>query len=354
MIFLSVGEKSGDLLGASLLKALYHAHPSATVAAVAGPLMREHPLLLIEEMESFQVMGIVDILTHLPSLITLFYKVRKAILQLSPDTLIFIDYPEYHMLLAKSLRKSGYQGKIVQVVCPSVWAWRKNRMKTLETYFDHLFCLFPFEPALFSSKNLQVSYVGHPLADQIPASLGEKEPLLSLFPGSRQGEIKRNLPLQLAVAKKFVLAHPEFQIAISTANDAVRAECLARGVDALFFPPTENQTMMKKSSFALAKSGTVNLELALHKVPTVVTYVMNWLDYILAKYVLRIKLPHLCIVNILLDRRLFPEHYGHNLSIEAVYQDLETLSPINDELRSLFGNKKSAEEIVAILFSSSL
>jgi lipid-A-disaccharide synthase len=247
-----------------------------------------------------------------------------------------------HLLLAKALRKSGYVGKIVQVVCPAVWAWGKKKIPTLEKYFDHVFCLFPFEASLLKNGH----YVGHPLVEMIAPPTEKREKLLTLFPGSRRGEIARNLPLQLAAARKFVQSHPEFQIAVSAADETIKEQCPGIYV----FPPEDNYAMMRKSTLAIAKSGTVNLELALHEVPTVVTYEMNYLDYLLAKYVFQIHLPHYCIVNILLNQRLFPEHYGVRLSADTICRDLETLSHVPSDLRSLLGNKKSAEEIVEILF----
>lgn len=349
-IFIFAGERSGDLQGSMIIEAL---NPDWPITAVAGPLMRKHPLTPIEPMESFQVMGACDIISHIPKLIRLFYKVKKHILDTKPDIVLLIDYQDFNLLLAKSLRRAGYKGKIAQVVCPTVWAWRKRRIDPLETYFDHLFCLFPFEPAFFPQKKLQVSYIGHPLIQKIeplPEDL-KKEPLILLFPGSRRKEVVRNLPIQLKAAKKFCEAHPEFQIAISLSQPDFPIE----SENALLFSSSENYTMMKRATLAIAKSGTINLELALHELPTVVTYQMSRFDYILGKYLLRIRLPHFCIVNYLLNERVFPEHYGI-VKEEEVYQSLEktfatktSIAIKCKKLFPLFGDKKGAEEIVRAL-----
>ncbi|MBM3201012.1 MAG: lipid-A-disaccharide synthase [Chlamydiae bacterium] len=354
MIFLSAGEKSGDLLGSKIIKALQQHDPQVEIAAVAGPLMRQSTITVVEETESFEVMGIIDVLSNSVSLLKLFLKIREAILRLRPQIVILIDYAEYHLLLAKSLRKAGFKGKIAQVVCPSVWAWRKGRIRSLESHFDYLFCLFPFEPSYFSHTKLEVFYVGHPLTEQIPPPKGRREKILSLFPGSRKGEIKRNLPLQLKAAKEFIKEHPEFKIAVSLARPEVEKICKKEGIKAQYFAPKDNCQLMKKSALSIAKSGTINLELALHQVPTVVTYVMSKLDYFLAKYIFKIALPHLCIVNILLNKKVFPEHYGIHLCAKKICEDLKNLPNPTMELRDILKEKKSAEEIVAILFSSPL
>lgn len=350
--FILVGEKSGDLQGEAIIRSLLEKNPQMKISAVAGPLMRAHPIKTLEKMESLQVMGIVDVLSYIPTLIQLFRKINRAILQENPDVVILIDYAEFNLLLGKALKKAGYQGKIAQVVCPSVWAWRKGRMKTLERYFDHLFCLFPFEPPLFKETKLEATYIGHPLALTIQPQERPQKPLLTLFPGSRKKEVERNLPIQLAIAKRFLEKHPEFTLAISSLQPI-------QVPDAHLFPPSENREMMQKSTLAIAKSGTVNLELALYGVPTVVTYQMNRFDYFLVKHLFRIKLPHYCIVNILLNERVFPEHYGPRLDEEAIYQDLVNL-PLEEtsskcrKLFSLFEGKQGAKEIVEVLFSFSL
>ena len=118
-------------------------------------------------MENFQVMGITAVLKALPKLISNFRRIKRTIVQNNPEAVILIDYAEFNMILARSLRKAGYRGQLIHYVCPSVWAWRKKRAKSLEKTLDRLLCILPFEPQLFDEKRLSTSYVGHPLVQQI-------------------------------------------------------------------------------------------------------------------------------------------------------------------------------------------
>ncbi|MBP9841376.1 MAG: lipid-A-disaccharide synthase [Simkaniaceae bacterium] len=308
--FLFAGELSGDKLGESIMKKLQ----GHELLGVGGPKMRAQGLKCTIPTESFLVMGFIDILKHLPRLCFLFYKIRKQILKGQIDTVILIDYAEFNLKLASSLRKKGYRGKIIQYVCPSVWAWRKHRIEIMESTLDEVMTLFPFEVECFTK--LKATFVGHPLA-KLP--LIEREPkYLTIFPGSRTKEIQRNLPLQLKVAKRL-----SQHIAISVSHDKHRTliEKLAPGV--LLF---SGSSIIKETESAIATSGTICLELALAKVPTLVTYAITPLDLFIAQKIFKIKLPHYCIVNIIAGKELFPEFFGPHFTEENLMKGFKTLS----------------------------
>jgi lipid-A-disaccharide synthase len=309
-IFLFAGELSGDRLGAELMKTL----KENELIGVGGPKMRGEGLQGSISTESFLVMGFTDILKHLPRLIFLFYRVRKAILEAKPDTVILIDYAEFNLKLAASLRKKGYKGKIIQYVCPSVWAWRKHRIETMEKNLDEVLTLFPFETECFTK--LKATFIGHPLAE-IPEIKREPK-YLTIFPGSRTKEIQRNLPLQLKVAKRL-----SQHVAVSVAHDKHRAliEKLAPGT--LLFSGSD---IMKETDLALATSGTICLELALAKIPTVVTYAITPVDLFIAQKIFKISLPHYCIVNIVAKKCVFPEFFGPLFTEENLMKGFKTLN----------------------------
>lgn len=366
-LFIFAGERSGDLHGKEIIEHYHEKHPSLTISGVAGPLMRELSITCIEPMESFQVMGISDILVHFPRLISLFFRVRNHILKAQPEAVVLIDYPGFNLLLAKSLRKRGYYGKIYQVVCPTVWAWRKGRKKIMEETLDHLFCLFPFETAHFEDSSLNTSYVGNPVVHKIqnypyskaiPKELQEKK-ILTIFPGSRKKELLRNLPIQLSAAKQFCEKHPEYTIALSLSSSSYKkiVEKITKSIrmELVIFSHDYNYEMMRRSHLSLATSGTINLELGLHKVPTVVSYVLSPIDYFLAKHLFKINLPHYCIVNIILNKRAFPECYAHEATTENLVTHLEHLSVEAknqecvqhcEQLEKILGNEVAAKKIV--------
>ena len=316
-LFLLAGEPSGDLHGAALIRELLILDPTLRIAAVAGPRMRALPIECIEPMESLSVMGFIDVAKSLPKLMRLFFSLRDKILSLSPKAFIGIDYPGFNLRMHTSLRKQGYLGKQIHYICPTVWAWGKKRIPKMESSLDLLLTLLPFEPDCFAHTSLKAEYVGHPLTEPIAhfrpdptfrARLGfaRTDKILALFPGSRAKEIERNLPLMQQAAKSIV--DPHLRVVIS--QD---------------LPPEENYNLMRNAHLALAKSGTIALELALHKTPTLVQYAIRPLDVFLATKLFRINLPYYALPNLILQKEVFPELFGPRLTPEALARHAKTL-----------------------------
>jgi len=374
--FLFAGESSGDLHGEKLYTALRKKDPSAKIYGVGGPKMRSAGFESILPMEKFQVMGFIDVFLAFPKLAKHFYSLRRRILTEKPDYVILIDYPGFNLALAKSLKRAGFKGKICQYICPSVWAWGKRRIKVMEKILDHLFVIFPFEKDLFNSSKLSVHYVGHPLVNAIetktppPLDIDEEKKVVALFPGSREKELLRNFPLQVRVAKRLHQKFPDLYFVVSVASpsfsakleEILRMEGFTSKEAIFFLNASQNLALMEQSSLALAKSGTNNLELALHGVPTVVTYGITPLDLFIARNILRINLPHYCIVNIISGKEVFPELIGPNLTEERLFKEASTLLNSSEkrdlcrekcsELGILLEKKSPEEEICKTLYEN--
>jgi lipid-A-disaccharide synthase len=245
--------------------------------------------------------------------------------------------------MAKSLKKKGFKGKLCHFVCPSVWAWGKKRIPLMGKTLDLLLTLLPFEPALFQKTALQAKYVGHPLIKRIQEHryktdlFPKNARVIGIFPGSRKKEIERNFPLFLRVAKLLLAKDPDLLFALSVSHSSyesllkelVEKEGLVWGKTILPVPSEKNYDLMHACHAAMAKSGTITLELALHTVPTVVCYAISPLDLFIAQKLLRIDLPHYCLVNIIKNERVFPELYGPDFTEEALYTKLSSF--IHDE-----------------------
>ncbi len=337
-LFIFAGEASGDLYGEELLKALRKKEPHLKIKGVGGPLMRKVGLDCLMHSESFQVMGFFDIIPALPRLYRYFYRIQSEILRSKPRAVLFIDYPGFALRMARSLKKKNTVSKLLHFVCPAVWAWGRRRIPLMENNLDTLMTLFPFEIELFCPSRLHVECVGHPLVARIRSheyktswrfayGIFETQKILSLFPGSRPREIERNLPLQLEVALDFIRAHPKTFLAISCAQ--LKLLPLLRRLNRSSAPiihPNHLYELMRASHVAIATSGTVTLELALHQVPTVVTFALGRIDFWIARHILQINLPYYSLPNIILKKEVFPELFGAEFAKKALAQALEKLA----------------------------
>jgi lipid-A-disaccharide synthase len=345
--FIFTGEKSGDQHGANLIAALEKKIPNLNVTGVFGDDIKNLGHTPIIDMEEFQVMGFSSVIKALPRLKKHFDTIINNILSLKPDFVILVDYPGFNLRLAKKLRKKNYSGKIIHYICPSVWAWKKERITSMAKTLDLLLCILPFEPKYFAYTNLEAIYVGNPTLESIEnhtfrtdwkrrLGIPEKRPLLALFPGSRKEEIKRNLPLQLEAARLLKKDFPELLVCVS-------------GADSEFYniPYEYTYELMKDAALSFAKCGTVILELALLKTPTVVTYQISHINYLIAKHLFNLhKLPFFSLPNILLKKEVFPELIYYNFTAKNTYEKGKELlsSPRNENcLRDCMFVKEALE-----------
>nr|NGX31749.1 Lipid-A-disaccharide synthase [Chlamydiota bacterium] len=315
----------------------------AYLVGVGGPLMRKARLKCIEKMESFEIMGFSEVFFSFFKLLKKFFFLRDAILDLNPDVIILIDYPGFNLRLAKTLRKQGFRGKIVQYVCPSIWAHGQKRKKILERYFDHVFCILPFEPKLF--RKTRASFVGHMLAHTIKKAKIKRQNFLALFPGSRRREIEKNLPLQLEVAKQ-----TKQPIYISTANPQIKAQIKAvlkqHHIKATLVPFEKRYKLMQQCKKALATSGTVNLELALLSTPTLVCYKVTPLEKWIIKHFIKPKVKYFSLPNLIMNKQIFPEFYGTHLDPQKMLKALKSTKATHClQLSKILKNKVPAKEI---------
>lgn len=352
-LFIFAGETSADLHGEALIEKI-HAHcPEVELFGVGGPRMRTKDLETVMEMEQFQVMGFIDVALALPRILRQFFALKKIILERNPEVALFIDYPGFNLAMEKSLRKAGYKGQICHYICPSVWAWGKKRIPKMEANLDHLFTILPFESRYFNPKKLDVRFVGHPLVQRIQKpvpvlDLPQGAPVIALFPGSRTKELDRNLAIQLQAARQLKALDKTVVIAISASTqefeERIRKE--AGDLEIYLVPSEKNYSLMRQSTMAIAKSGTITLELALHKVPTVVTYGIGTLDLFIARDLLRIRLPYYCLVNIILQEEAFPELIGPNLTKEKLFEAASALF-LSEKARQI--SREKCEKLHTIL-----
>lgn len=308
-LFILAGEPSGDRIGADLVKRL-RIQQRVTLSGVGGAELEGEGLKSIYRMSDLAVMGISDVLKRLPLLLWRARQTAKAILAEKPDIVVLIDSQVFSQTVAGQVRKAGYTGKILLYVAPSVWAWKPERAPALKPLFDEVLAVLPFEPAVMRKLGgPPTSYVGHPALDhtRLRAKEPERGPVL-LLPGSRTGELRRHLPLMEQVAMA-LRNHPRVTGFVLPTPRHVEEEVL-RVVTTWKTPVfVTTSSEAKNSAFAeclvaVAKSGTVTLELGLSGVPMVITYVG---DRGQAKRWLKYKPRFVGLPNILYGSELVPE-----------------------------------------------
>lgn len=325
---LSACEPSGDRLGAGLMHALTGLEPALRFEGVAGPQMRAAGCDALAPMEDFAVMGLVEVLRHLPRL---WWRRRTLMTRFAarrPDLFVGIDAPDFNLGLAASLRRHGIP--TVQYVGPSVWAWRPERVARVARAVDLVLTLFPFEAACY--RGVDVEFVGHPLVDALPAPLDARAaraalglpvdaPLVALLPGSRRDEVERLFPLFLDVAARCQRAEPALRFAVPAATPALHAwlqrylAAHAGGATVHLFAG-DTHSVIGACDAMLAASGTVTLEGALLERPMLIAYRLHPLSHRLIRA--RLRVPHVGLPNLLAERAVVPEFIQDDARAEVL------------------------------------
>ncbi|HYB65403.1 MAG TPA: lipid-A-disaccharide synthase [Steroidobacteraceae bacterium] len=336
------GEHSGDQLGAALIAALRARVPRLECFGVAGPKMIAAGCEAWEGAESLGVMGLVEVLHHLPRLLRLRAGLTRRFLAARPDVFIGIDSPEFNLTLAGRLKAAGI--RCVQYVSPQVWAWRQGRVRTIGRDTDLVLCLLPFESEFYAQHAVRAEFVGHPLADQIPlevdaagarAALGiePQARVIALLPGSRLFEVAYLAAPFVAAAGRIHERRPEFQFIAPMASGAVR-ECferqLAQAPEKALIRLVDGQAQraLAAADAAIVASGTATLETLLSSKPMVVAYKVSWLTNFVVRTLGRVKVPYFSLPNLLAGRRLVPELSQGAVTGEALSSAL--LAEIDD------------------------
>ncbi len=313
------GEPSGDLLGAQLIVAIRQIIPNACFMGIAGPQMQAAGCEAWFDMAELSVMGLFEVISHLPRL----YRIRRSLIQrLSqerPQLFIGIDAPDFNLAVALALKQQGI--RIVQYVCPSVWAWRPRRIEKIARAVDLVLALLPFEKAFCDRFQVACRFIGHPAADEMPLepdvatarralNIPQQGPYLALLPGSRSAEISRLAVPFLQAALLLQECYPELTILVPLVTVKQRQQVAAIQAQvapqlALTILEGEARTVLTAADVALVASGTATLEAMLAHCPMVVAYRLQPLTFWLAKRL--VKVPYIALPNLLANQPLVPE-----------------------------------------------
>jgi len=334
-VVLVAGEASGDLLGAALIRAVKARHPGCRFEGICGPKMRAEGAVSWEPMEKLSVRGYVEVVKSLPELLRMRSRVAARVVEERPDLFVGIDAPDFNLALESRVKRAGIP--TVHYVSPSIWAWRAERLPAIGRAVDRVLTIFPFEAAIYEKAGIAATYVGHPLADQIPLDPDRGEarvqlrlppavPAIAMLPGSRMSELESHADLFIETAQRIANRHPgaRFFVPLATreTRDYFESRLYAREAQALELTILfgHARLALTAADVALVASGTATLEAALARCPMVITYRVPGLTYRLMMR--KPLLPYVGLPNILAGEFIVPELLQEHATAENLEQAL--------------------------------
>jgi len=376
-LMIVAGEASGDLHAAKLVRAFREVDPSLDIEFFggAGPKMREAGVEAVVMSDELSIVGLTEIARALPTFVRAFKSLRAAAVDRKADAVILVDFPDFNLKLARSLKKAGLT--VIYYISPQLWAWRSYRVRTVRRYVDLMITILPFEKDWYMKKGvLNVEFVGSPLAREVHASrtkevfcglhdLDPSRPIISLLPGSRHKEIVRILPVMIEAANIVESSVPKMQFVVAIGSDRNSAD--VKGVIQCASVPGSLKTIvgetydaLNASDAAAITSGTATLEAGIIGTPMAIVYKTSSLNYNLLEPL--ISVDHYGLINLIAEKRLAKELIQGEFTAEALSQEiLRLLQPVvNSETRAELAiavdkigrggaSKRAAEAILRVL-----
>jgi lipid-A-disaccharide synthase len=355
------GEASGDLHASEVVRELKRLDPSLETFGIGGDLLGREGMLLLHHANELGIIGLFNVLRHLPMFRRIFRELMERIAAEKPDAVLLVDYPGFNLRVARACKELGL--RVVYYISPQVWAWRKGRVRHIAKYVDHMIVLFPFEEEFYRAHNVPVTYVGHPLIEQL-AGVGrparpDNELRIALLPGSRKAEVQALLPAMLdavAILRRERTVNAYIILAPTIEHDELLAIVKAKNIDVPILPHDRGEGVAA-ADISLSASGTATLESAVLGTPVVVMYRLSRATYILGKKLVR-NLPHWSLVNIVAGKGVVPELIQDEVNGERIAAEVrrivapenyerirEELARVREKLGEPGASRRVAEEI---------
>ncbi len=314
-VMIIAGETSGDNHGARLVREMSAKSPDLTFCGIGGQKMKEAGVDILVEAGRLSVVGITEVFSRLPVVISEAFRVKKEMLRHRPDLLILIDFPDFNLHMAKFAKKNSVP--VLYYISPQLWAWRRGRIRKIRRFVDHMAVILPFEEDFYRTHEIAATFVGHPLLDHYAQEAGElKSPAdeeritVGLLPGSRYIEIRRNLPVMLAAANRLgnQIRGIGFVVSMAPGIDRQWLEDFVRPYRDILdieLKPGAIEEVLKVCTLVVAASGTVTLEAAIFGVPMVIMYQISPISYMLGRMLVNV--DHIGLANIIAGERVVPE-----------------------------------------------
>ena len=334
-LFVLTGEPSGDKLASKVIAQLKKSRSDIEYLSVGGENLRTLGIKSLYDLNEVTYLGFTRVLLNIFKIRKKINETVKEILKFKPDILFSVDSPDFTLRIAKEVKKINPNIKSIHLVAPQVWVWRENRVKKLNKFIDHLLLLFPFEKKYFDKENIKSTFIGHPLLEEnekskvdISQMIKENKKIISIFPGSRLSEINILTPILFNFIKMMNEKYEDlFFIFHSTVQNVKKIQSLLinegfRNCGAIADEKIKSQ-VLKSSIFAVAKSGTISLEICNANVPSVIVYKMNLINFFIIKMLVKVKFAN--IINIAANNEIIPELLQSRCNSKNIFNTVNEL-----------------------------
>ncbi len=369
-IFILTGEPSGDKLASEVIKELKKSKNNIEYLSVGGQHLNSIGIKSIYDQKDITYIAFTDILLNILKIRRKINETVKKILDFNPDILFSVDSPDFTLRVSKIIKLNKPNIKTIHFIAPKVWAWREGRVKKMKRYLDHIILLFYFEKKYFDKEKLKNTFVGHPMLDNLnkkKIDINEllKGKIISIFPGSRLSELKSHVPILFEFIKKMNKEKNNYNYVFHATENSKNylSEILKKdNLENVDIISNENIKIatLKKSIFAIVKSGTVSLEVCKYGIPSIIIYKMNYLNFLIVKSFLKIEFANM--INIINNKEVIPELLQNECNAHEIYNAVnyllkkpelinEQLKQVNKTIQELRSTTSSSNEASNVLLS---
>jgi len=371
-LFILTGEPSGDKLASKVISQLKNSNPDIEYLSVGGEYLNALGVNSIYEMKEVTYLGFTKVLLNVFKIKKKINETVAKIIEFNPDILFSVDSPDFTLRVAKKIKKLKPNIKTIHFVAPQVWVWRENRAKKLKSFLDHILLLFPFEKKFFDKENIKSTFTGHPLLEEQSRSkidlsqiIRNNKKIFSIFPGSRLSEINILIPILFKFIKLMNEKYTDIFFVFhctSEHSQFIKSLLIKESFKNCGVISDEKikSHALRKSLFAVSKSGTISLEICNAKVPSIIIYKMSVINFFIIKMLVKVKFAN--IINIAANEEIIPELLQSNCNPKNIFNKVDEL--LNDQLAlekqltrsqeiiSDFKTEKSSEIACSVLLNS--
>ena len=372
-IFVLTGEPSGDKLASKVISKLKNIEPNIEYLSVGGEHLKALGIKTLYDLKEVTYVGFTRVLLNIFKIKKKINETVDKIIEFNPDILFSVDSPDFTLRVAEKVKKINSNIKTIHFVAPQVWIWRENRVKHIKSFLDHMLLLFPFEKKYFDKENIQSTFTGHPLLEDqkqmkidISQIIKKHKKIISIFPGSRTSELKVLLPILIDFVKLMNKKYKDiFFVFHSTSeqNKSIQEKLVHEGFKNCGSISDEKikSEVLKSSTFAVAKSGTVSLEICNAKVPSIIIYKMSSINFFIVKMLVKVKFAN--VINIVADEEVIPELLQSSCNSKNIFNNVDRLLGDQNSLQKQINKSQEiitkfktnqSSEIAASVLSNSL